>query len=193
MSETLEFALRAVLIGAGATMVMDLWAVLLKQFGAPSLNLAFLGRWIGHLPRGRWKHPSIASGNAGPGRIVDRMVCTLLDRHHLLSAVAVDIRLGVGAIAFRTPRAVHWNRHGDRAIADPATGDGSRSRILEYAKAGFSFLQEPGHAHSLRPCYVPRRARSGFALALRQMNDCRFTGGCHTITTTFPRACPSST
>jgi hypothetical protein len=61
MSETVEFALRAVLIGAGATMVMDLWGVLLKQFGAPSLNLAFLGRWIGHLPRGRWKHPSIAS------------------------------------------------------------------------------------------------------------------------------------
>ena len=61
MSETLEFALRAVLIGAGATMVMDLWAVLLKQFGVPSLNLPFLGRWIGHLPRGRWKHPSIAS------------------------------------------------------------------------------------------------------------------------------------
>jgi hypothetical protein len=60
MSETLEFARRAVLIGAGATMVMDLWAVLLKQFGVPSLNLAFLGRWIGHLPRGRWKHPSIA-------------------------------------------------------------------------------------------------------------------------------------
>ena len=60
MSYTPEFALRAVLIGAGATMVMDLWAVLLKQYGVPSLNLAFLGRWIGHLPRGRWKHPSIA-------------------------------------------------------------------------------------------------------------------------------------
>jgi hypothetical protein len=25
------------------------------------------------------------------------------------------------------------------------------------------------------------------------MNDCRFIGGCHTITTTFPRACPSAT
>ena len=60
MSETVEFAIRAVLIGAGATMVMDLWAVLLRQFGVPSLNLAFLGRWIGHLPRGRWVHLSIA-------------------------------------------------------------------------------------------------------------------------------------
>jgi hypothetical protein len=61
MSETFEFALRAVLIGAGATMVMDLWAVVLRQFGVPSLNLALLGRWIGHLPRGHWMHPSIAS------------------------------------------------------------------------------------------------------------------------------------
>ena len=60
MSETVEFALRAVLIGAGATIVMDLWAVVLRQFGVPSLNLAFLGRWIGHLPRGRWRHLSIA-------------------------------------------------------------------------------------------------------------------------------------
>jgi hypothetical protein len=60
MSETVEFALRAVLIGAGATMVMDLWAVLLRRCGVPSLNLAFLGRWIGHLPRGHWVHLSIA-------------------------------------------------------------------------------------------------------------------------------------
>jgi hypothetical protein len=61
MSEAVEFTLRAVLIGAGGTMLMDLWAVLLRQFGVPSLNLAFLGRWIGHLPRGHWMHRSIAS------------------------------------------------------------------------------------------------------------------------------------
>ena len=55
-----EFAWRTVLIGAGATLVMDAWALLLKQFGIPSLNFALLGRWIGHLPRGRWLHESIA-------------------------------------------------------------------------------------------------------------------------------------
>ena len=60
MSEAVEFTLRAVLIGAGATMVMDLWGVLLRQCGVPTLNLAFLGRWIGHLPRGHWMHQSIA-------------------------------------------------------------------------------------------------------------------------------------
>jgi hypothetical protein len=61
MSEPLEFILRAVLIGAGATMVMDVWAVVLRQFGVPSLNLAFLGRWIGHQLHGRWRHANIAS------------------------------------------------------------------------------------------------------------------------------------
>ncbi len=60
MTDTVEFALRAVLIGAGATGVTDLWAALLRQFGVPSLNLALLGRWLGHLPRGHWAHPSIA-------------------------------------------------------------------------------------------------------------------------------------
>jgi hypothetical protein len=60
VNETIEFALRTVLIGAGATVVMDLWAYVLRRFGIPSLNFAFLGRWIGRLPRGQWRHESIA-------------------------------------------------------------------------------------------------------------------------------------
>ena len=60
MNERIEFTLRTLLIGVGATMVMDLWALLLRQFGIPSLNFSFLGRWIGHLPEGRWMHDSMA-------------------------------------------------------------------------------------------------------------------------------------
>jgi hypothetical protein len=60
MSQIIEIALRTVLIGVGATLVMDLWAALLRRFGIPSLNFAYLGRWIGHLPQGRWMHESIA-------------------------------------------------------------------------------------------------------------------------------------
>ncbi|MDP1826093.1 MAG: DUF2938 domain-containing protein [Archangium sp.] len=60
MNEKTEFVLRVLVIGVGATMVMDLWALVLKQFGVPSLNFAFLGRWIGHLPQGQWMHESIA-------------------------------------------------------------------------------------------------------------------------------------
>lgn len=61
MSPPLEFALRTTLIGIGATVVMDVWALLLRQVGIPSLNFAFLGRWIGHLPQGRWRHDNIAA------------------------------------------------------------------------------------------------------------------------------------
>lgn len=64
MSERIEFMLRALTIGVGATLVMDGWALLLRQFGIPSLNFAFLGRWIGHLPEGQWIHERIA--NAAP-------------------------------------------------------------------------------------------------------------------------------
>lgn len=60
MSDKYEFVLRAVLIGAGATVVMDGWALLLRQLGVPSLNFAFLGRWVGHLSRGRVMHAGIA-------------------------------------------------------------------------------------------------------------------------------------
>ena len=60
MSEVLELASRAVLIGGGATLVMDVWGFALRRVGVPSLDLALLGRWVGHLARGRWRHPSIA-------------------------------------------------------------------------------------------------------------------------------------
>lgn len=51
---------RAVAIGIGATIVMDLWLALLKSLGIPTLNFALLGRWVGHMPRGRWTHRGIA-------------------------------------------------------------------------------------------------------------------------------------
>ncbi len=52
---------QAVVIGVGATIVMDVWANVLARFGVRSLDLALLGRWIGHFPRGRFAHASIAS------------------------------------------------------------------------------------------------------------------------------------
>ena len=66
MDATAEFVTRTVLIGTGATVVMDAWALLLKQFKIPSLNFAYLGRFIGHLPNGKWIHQNIA--NAAPVR-----------------------------------------------------------------------------------------------------------------------------
>lgn len=67
MSPRIELVLRALLIGAGATAGMDLWALLLRRIGIPSLDLAWLGRWVGHLARGRFRHDSIARASPVPG------------------------------------------------------------------------------------------------------------------------------
>src|SRR5262245_30172448 len=57
---------RIVLIGIGATAVMDLWLLALRRFGVPTLSFAFIGRWAGHLARGRFFHAAI--GRAAPVR-----------------------------------------------------------------------------------------------------------------------------
>lgn len=51
---------RIVLIGIGATAVMDAWLLLLGRMGIPTMNFALLGRWAGHALRGRWMHDAIA-------------------------------------------------------------------------------------------------------------------------------------
>ena len=62
MEGSLELAVRTVLIGLGATLVMDLWAtVQARLFGAKPLDYALVGRWLGHMPAGRFRHASIAS------------------------------------------------------------------------------------------------------------------------------------
>ena len=52
--------LTSILIGCGATLVMDVWLLLLKKFGIQTLNFAFVGRWFGHLFHGHFMHTSIA-------------------------------------------------------------------------------------------------------------------------------------
>ena len=65
MAEELNLLADAAVIGAGATIVMDLWAALRKRFfGVPTLDYALVGRWIGHLFRGRFRHEAIARSSA---------------------------------------------------------------------------------------------------------------------------------
>jgi hypothetical protein len=63
--------IRVLLIGIGATLVMDLWAILLRRgFGISSLDYAMVGRWLGHMPAGRFAHERIAAAPAIPGERV---------------------------------------------------------------------------------------------------------------------------
>jgi Protein of unknown function (DUF2938) len=52
----------ATLVGLGATLVIDLWALLLRRgFNIPSLSYCLLGRWLLHMPGGTFVHHSIAA------------------------------------------------------------------------------------------------------------------------------------
>ncbi len=71
MSAATESLLNALVIGAGATAIMDAWAVLLRLgFDVPSLNYVLVGRWLGHLRSGTFAHPSIAQAPPVRGETV---------------------------------------------------------------------------------------------------------------------------
>jgi hypothetical protein len=58
----------AVLLGTGATAVMDLWGIVRRRwFGIPAPNYAMVGRWLLHMPRGRFVHASIGAAAPVPG------------------------------------------------------------------------------------------------------------------------------
>jgi hypothetical protein len=53
--------------GIVATLLTDLWALARRRLFETALpNYSFVGRWIAHMPRGRFRHPSIAL--AAPAR-----------------------------------------------------------------------------------------------------------------------------
>ncbi len=68
----MNLLISTVTIGIGATAVMDIWTstrkVLLKQ-KAPDYGM--VGRWLGHMANGRFKHDAIAKAPPIPG---ERMI-----------------------------------------------------------------------------------------------------------------------
>lgn len=61
------YFLGAVVVGLGATLFMDLWALFLKRaFGIPAANYCLVGRWIRHMPEGTFTHASIAAASQRP-------------------------------------------------------------------------------------------------------------------------------
>ncbi len=57
----METIIKTILIGVGATLSMDIWAFILRLFNVKSLDYRFVGRWLGHMPKGKFFHKSIVS------------------------------------------------------------------------------------------------------------------------------------
>jgi hypothetical protein len=62
MPDSLDLVLRGIAMGVAGSALMDVWsAVLRRRFGIPTLDYRLLGRWMGHLPKGRFLHERIAA------------------------------------------------------------------------------------------------------------------------------------
>jgi hypothetical protein len=67
MDITAEYMVSAILIGAGATAVTDVWAIARKRFsGVATPDFGLVGRWVAHMPCGRFRHESIAKSPSMP-------------------------------------------------------------------------------------------------------------------------------
>jgi len=65
----LQAAFQVVLIGIGATVLMDVWLAFIKRIGVPTLNFAFIGRWAGYLLHGRFSHVAISKAEPIRGEL----------------------------------------------------------------------------------------------------------------------------
>lgn len=68
MTELVDYAAHAVLIGAGATAVLDAWTLARRRLlGVPAMDYALVGRWLVYLARGRFRHDPIKATPAAAG------------------------------------------------------------------------------------------------------------------------------
>jgi hypothetical protein len=60
--EPIRIVISIVAMGAAGAALMDVWSLALRRlWHIPTLDYALLGRWIGHLPRGRFFHERIGA------------------------------------------------------------------------------------------------------------------------------------
>ena len=84
------------LVGVGATAVMDLSASARKRLlGIAAPNYGLVGRWLGHMPRGRFRHASIAAAQPVRG---ERAIGWAA--HYLTGVAFAGILLGAWGMAW---------------------------------------------------------------------------------------------
>lgn len=59
----MNILLQITLIGIGATAIMDSFTFLLRCIGIQTLDYKYVGRWVGHLWKGRFTHSTIFTAN----------------------------------------------------------------------------------------------------------------------------------
>lgn len=81
----------AIVMGLGATLVFDLWGLLLKTaFKITPSNICLVGRWLRYMPEGTFKHSNIASTSQ------KRAECTVgRIAHYLIGIMFASVFIGL--------------------------------------------------------------------------------------------------
>jgi hypothetical protein len=97
----MEFLSYSILVGCGATALVDVWALLRKRlFNMPLPDFGHLGRWLGHMPRGKFRHESIAAASPVRG---ERLIGWIA--HYVIGISFAAVLLAVWGLEWmRAPR-----------------------------------------------------------------------------------------
>jgi hypothetical protein len=121
--------------GIGATLFVDAWALVRERaFGVPQPNYGMVGRWVAHMPRGRFVHASIAKAPSVRG---ERAIGWIA---HYLIGIAFAGVLVVAA-------GVDWCRH---PTPGPALLVGVATVLAPF------LLMQPGMGAGLAARHAPR-------------------------------------
>lgn len=70
MNEVMVTTLRAAAAGIGATIILDLWIAMgSRLLGISGPDWAMVGRWVGHMPSGRFTHADISQAPSVRGEL----------------------------------------------------------------------------------------------------------------------------
>lgn len=121
-------------IGIGATVVMDVWGLLLRRLGVATLDFAMVGRWAGHLLGGRVRHQAIAK--AEPVRHELALGGdSLRHRCAVRNAAGCHRRGGLVAVAYFVTCSSCWRGYGRGTVVLHAAGDGGGVLCVQDAEA----------------------------------------------------------
>src|SRR5688500_16983534 len=92
----MEYLICILLVGVGATAVMDLWAIARKRLlGTPPPDYGLVGRWIAYMLRGRFRHDRIS---AAPTVYGERLIGSTA--HCLIGIAFAALLLGLWGLSW---------------------------------------------------------------------------------------------
>ena len=131
----MDFLTSAVVTGSGATAFMDLWTIARRRvFDIAAPDYGLLGRWLAHMPRGRFRHDSIAAAPVVAG---ERLIGWTA--HYLIGIAFAALLLSLCGLA--------WMRH---PSIGPALAVGIGTVTMPF------FLMQPGMGAGIAGSRTPR-------------------------------------